>query len=316
MTTRWMAWLAVVLWSCNAAAQMPAPANCPPQVRTPTQQELQAGLRAARDRGMLWRITRDGRTSFLYGTIHVGTLAWAFPGRQVTAALMAVDTVALELDPADPQLAARLKLPTTSPPLSLTPALRDRLAQHADAACVPRELLAAMHPVMQAVTLTVLAARWQGLDPSYGQEFVLSGFARVAQRRMISLETPELQVRALIPRQAAAAERLVAQMLDQLEQGVAQRVVARLAAAWERGDLAEIEDYARWCECVASEEEQLLMQRLNDDRNPALADGIEALHRDGRAVFAAVGALHMSGAQALPALMQARGFSVRRVPLQ
>jgi hypothetical protein len=58
------------------------------------------------------------------------------------------------------------------------------------------------------------------------------------------------------------------------------------------------------------------MQTLNDDRNPALADGIEALHRDGRGVFAAVGALHMTGAKALPTLLQQRGFTVRRVALQ
>ena len=92
--------------------------------------------------------------------------------------------------------------------------------------------------------------------------------------------------------------------------------MARLAAAWERGDLDEIADYARWCECVANDKDRQLMQRLNDDRNPALADGIEALHREGRQVFAAVGALHMTGPQALPTLMRARGFAVQRVPLQ
>ena len=35
---------------------------------------------------------------------------------------------------------------------------------------------------------------------------------------------------------------------------------------------------------------------------------IDALHREGRRVFAAVGSLHMTGAQALPKLMAARGY--------
>ena len=132
---------------------------------------------------------------------------------------------------------------------------------------------------------------------------------------MVSLESPESQMAALMPRDAADAERMVGQLIEQLEQGGVRRVIARLAAAWERGDLAELGDYERWCECVVSDEDRAQMRRLNDDRNPALADAIEALHRDGRSVFAAVGALHMTGAQALPALLQKRGFQVLRVAL-
>jgi hypothetical protein len=277
---------------------------------------LQAAAANARDRGLLWRVTRDGRTAYLYGSIHVGKLDWAFPGPRVTAALMASDTVALEIDIADPQMAARLKPPAGIATPTLAPALRERLARQADAACLPKELLGAMHPVMQAVTLTVLAARWQGLDPGYAQEFALSGFARASQRRVVSLESPELQMAALIPREAADAERLVAQLLEQLEDGSVQRVITRLAAAWEHGDLAEIEAYERWCDCIASDDDRVQMRRLNDERNPTLADAIETLHRDGRKVFAAVGALHMAGAKALPTLMQQRGFTVQRIALQ
>ncbi|MES2956798.1 MAG: TraB/GumN family protein [Pseudomonadota bacterium] len=300
----------------QAGAQTASAAACPPQAQEPTPQQLQAAAAQARDRGLLWRITRDGRTSYLYGSIHVGKLDWAFPGPQVRAALQASDTVALEIDVGDPQMAERMKPPASFAAPVLTPALRERLARLADAACVPRELLATLHPVMQAITLMVLAARWQGLDPSFAQEFALSGFARAGQRRVVSLESPELQMAVLIPRDAADAERMVVQMVEQLEQGSVPRVIARLASAWERGDLADVGDYERWCDCVASDDDRLQMQRLNDDRNPALADGIEALHRDGRKVFAAVGALHMTGAKALPDLLARRGFSVQRVALQ
>ena len=297
-----------------ASAQTAAPA-CPPQAQPPTPQQLQTAAANARDRGMLWRLTRDGRTSYLYGSIHVGKLDWAFPGPQLRAALAATDTLALEIDVGDPQMAARMQPPASFTPPVLAPALRERLARQADAACVPRELLAAQHPVMQVLTLTVLAARWQGLDPGYAQEFVLSGLARAGQRRVVSLESPESQLAVLIPQGAAEAERVVEHMLDQLEQGTALRGITRLAAAWERGDLTELADYERWCDCITSEDDRLQLHRLLDDRNPGLADGIEAQHRDGRKLFAAVGALHMTGAKPLPALMQQRGFTVQRVPL-
>jgi len=314
---RWRVALLMAAASIAASAQTaPAPAPCPPQAQPATQQQLQAAAANARDRGMLWRITRDGRTSYLYGSIHLGKLDWSLPGPRVRAALLATDALALELDPGDPQIIARMQPPAGAATPKLSPALKERLARQADAACVPRELLAAQHPVMQALTLTVLAARWQGLEAGYAQELALSGLARAGQRQVVSLESPESQMAALIPRAAAEAERMVAQMLDQLEQGVALRGMARLAAAWERGDLADLADYERWCECITSDDDRRQMHRLLDDRNPGLAAGIEALHRDGRTVFAAVGALHMTGGKGLPVLLQQRGFGVERLALQ
>ncbi len=301
---------------CALAQTAPKAAPCPPQSRPPTQQQLLAAASNARDRGMLWRITRDGRSSYLYGSIHVGKLDWSFPGPQVRAALQATDTLALELDPGDPQIVARMRPPAGVTTPTLSPALKERLARQADAACLPREVLAAQHPVMQALTLTVLAARWQGLEPGYAQELVLSGLARATQRRVVSLESPESQMAALIPRAAADARHMVAQLLDQLEQGVAQRGIARLSAAWERGDLADLADYESWCECITDDDDRQQMHRLLDERNPGLAAGIETLHREGHAVFAAVGALHMTGSKAVPLLLQQRGFGVERVALQ
>ena len=55
------------------------------------------------------------------------------------------------------------------------------------------------------------------------------------------------------------------------------------------------------------------MRALNDERNPALAERIDALHSEGRPLFAAVGALHMTGPQSLLRLLAARGFRIERV---
>ena len=41
---------------------------------------LDEAQRHARDRGFLWKLEKDGRTSWLYGTVHVARLEWAFPG--------------------------------------------------------------------------------------------------------------------------------------------------------------------------------------------------------------------------------------------
>jgi uncharacterized protein YbaP (TraB family) len=89
----------------------------------------------------------------------------------------------------------------------------------------------------------------------------------------------------------------------------------RLAQAWADGDLGALEDYPNWCRCADTESQRALLRRLNDERNAAMAERIDALHGQGRRVFAAVGALHMTGPQALPLLLAQRGFEVQRVGL-
>jgi uncharacterized protein YbaP (TraB family) len=62
--------------------------------------------------------------------------------------------------------------------------------------------------------------------------------------------------------------------------------------------------------------ERELKKRLLDDRNPNLAERIDALHGSGKQVFAAVGSLHMFGTMGLPALMSKRGYHVELVELK
>lgn len=278
--------------------------SCPPPVP-------QAASTAERDRGLLWRITRDGRSSWLYGTLHVGKPAWRRLGPQLAAALRAADVLALEIDPSDPELLQALH--ELQPPALLPPELQQRLDQAYGRACLSPESMATLHPLLQATTLTVLEARWMGLDPAYAMEQLLAAQVRASGRRVVSLETVAQQKAALVPADPAEALSALEHSLAQLEDRSARRVLERMAAAWERGDLAALEDYESWCECVATEDDRAFMRKLNDERNGPLADGIEAQHRLGRRVFAAVGALHMTGPQSLPLLMAQRGFRVERV---
>lgn len=291
----------------GTAAAAAAPA-CPPSVQGGGPPPAGA---VARDRGYLWRVSRDGRSSWLFGTLHVGKPAWRRFGPQLSAALRSSDVLALEIDPGDPALLAALA--DIQPPANLPPALEARLAKAYERACVAPESLATLHPVLQATTLIVLEARWLGLDPLFALEMTLSQQARSQGRKVVSLETASQQKAALVPDDAAEALLLLEQSLTQLEDQSGRRVMARLAQAWENGDLQALEDYERWCECASSDSERAFMRKLNDERNPPLADGIEAQHKQGRRVFAAVGALHMTGPQSLPLLLEQRGFKVERI---
>ena len=72
-----------IAWLSGAHART----DCPPVPQPPTQEQLAEGFRTAKDRGAMWTLTKDGRTSYLYGTLHVGRMAWAFPGPKLLQAL-------------------------------------------------------------------------------------------------------------------------------------------------------------------------------------------------------------------------------------
>ena len=290
----------------STASAPAARADCPPAL--PTHAESSA---APRDRGVLWRATRDGRTLYLFGTLHVGKPNWRRLGPITSAALRASDVLALEVDPSDPALIKAMA--DIRPPQPLPDELQARLTRAFERACLATEALATLHPVLQATTLTVMEARWLGMDSSYAMEQVLSAQVRALGRRVVALESVATQIQALVPDDEAEARTLLDQSLQQLEDRSARRVLERLAAAWDKGDLAGLEDFENWCECAASETDRAFLRKLNDERNPPLADGIESQHRQGRRVFAAVGALHMTGPQSLPLLLAQRGFKVERV---
>jgi uncharacterized protein len=315
---RWRAWLLgmACCWSAHAhgadAASAPAAAACPPVTQAPTPEQIEAAQRDARDRGFLWRITKQGRSSYLFGTLHLGRLPWIFAGPRLRDALANTDTLALELDLTDPAVLRNPPAAATKPMVLAEP-LRARLARQIAAACVPETALQRLNPLMQAITLTVLAARWEGLDAAFAQEIVLANGARAAQRPIVSLESAQTQLALLLPSDAAEAQRLLDQTLAQLEKGRARPLLRRLAEAWAEGRIDEIENYAQWCECADTPQDRAFLRRLNDDRNAPMADRIDAMHRGGKRVLAAVGALHMTGERGLPRLMAARGYKVERL---
>ncbi|WOB08049.1 TraB/GumN family protein [Piscinibacter gummiphilus] len=307
--------LAVAVLALHAQAQ-----DCPP-APAPSAEAVARASEQPRDRGFLWRLRKDGRTSWLYGTIHLGRLEWVFPGPRVSNALRASDVVAFELDFSDTALVQRLQdglgAAARDPAAPVLPDdLAERLRRQLRAACAPLELQQALPPEMLAATLTLMAARRDGLDAGYAIDPALAQLARREGKEVVSLETPEQQIGLLRSESAAELRESLDKMLGDLERGRVRPLLRRVATAWEQGRAAELSGYRRWCECARTPQERKALTALLDDRNGPMAERIDALHAGGKTVFAAVGSLHMFGLKALPALMAARGYEVTRVELQ
>lgn len=313
--------LLAALWLCATAgpvaAQASAPTDCPPSPSMPTAEERARAAEQARDRGFLWRISKGGKSSYLYGTIHLAKKEWMVPGPRVSAALRASQVVAFELDITDTALMRRLQSGLAAQPgepgADLPADLAARLRERVRAACAPPEMMSAMSPEMVGATLVLMSARRDGLDASYGIDPALAHVARSLKKTVISLETPELQLKLMRSTSAAELREGMDKMLGDLEHDRARPLLLRVARVWAEGRADELERYREWCECADSERERTTLKAMLDDRNPAMADRIDALHAEGKTVFAAVGSLHMFGPAALPALMAERGYRVERI---
>lgn len=290
-------------------------AACPPPAPTLTPERIAQGMKNAPARGPLWRIEKNGRTSWLYGTIHAARMQWVFPGPGVMTAMRQSDTLALELNPMD---ADSLKPLTGSPGAQavarvLDPLRHARLNRQVNLACLPPSALDALRPAIRVAALLVLNARNDGLYLDFGIDSVLAGISQALKKPIVALETAGDQLVLVAGRNEDEERRVVDSALDELESGNSRQQVVELAQAWASADLDTLNAYPTWCQCMDSPEAKAFMKRMLDDRNVLIAQKIDRLHAGGQRVFTGVGVLHMIGEQGLPALMRAQGYRVEAV---
>ncbi len=289
--------------------------DCPPQPQALSPQHFTAAQQQARDRGFLWQVSKGGHSSYLYGTLHVGRDNWLAAGPALAQALRASTTLALELDPLDPELGVRMgQALALAPVRPMAAETRERLLQQMRLQCMPEESVAQVPAELLLAGLALNLARRAGLDAQFGSEVFLSLTARASGMPVVSLETVELQLQALLAADATEAAQMLADGLKELESGHAREGLMELVSMWESGDVQRLDTYEQWCACVVTPMQKLQMQRLLEGRNPAMADRMDAMHRSGLRVFAAVGSLHMSGPRGLPALLVQMGYEIKRLP--
>lgn len=279
---------------------------------------LGSGLAAAKGPLYLWevRAPEGGVKAWLFGTVHVCDAA-CFPlPAEVRAALAAADTLALELDPQDPRLAARMsesaRLPAgQSLNEALPPALRPRLAQAAARLGVSVEALQPFKPWLVATLLSLRAAQMAGYRTDQGVDLWLAAAARRQGLQTVALESVERQLEALEAGGEAAQLANLAETVRLIESGAAAAFFSDMVAAWRRGDAARLDRLVR--EEAATPDMAPMLAELLEARNQEMAQQIAARIAAGERPFVAVGAGHFGGAGGLLVEMTRRGFQLRQV---
>lgn len=254
----------------------------------------------------LWEVTGPrGNQAWLFGTIHALSRPVAWRSAKIDAALAKADRIVLEIDPREDQaemsreFAALARTPGHPPLAQRVPhGLRPRLAALLTKAGRRESDFAEIETWAAALTL----ARAGDADSANGVDRAVAKLA--GGRPVIELEGTRGQLRLFDTLPEQEQRELLAAVVTN-----PQAAGSSPAEAWRRGDMAAIERETRRGLLADPE----LRTVLFTQRNRAWVERIAAMLAAGQRPFVAVGGAHMAGPEGLPALLAAKGFTVRRV---
>lgn len=268
---------------------------------------------------LLWEVTSKSTTVYLLGTIHVGNASMYPLPPAVEKAYSRAQVLALEADPGDPTaLLMAMGTVMYQPPETLErnvpPALFQQVREALNASGLPMELAQSMKPYMVSMTLTMMEAARLGFDASLGVDLHLVNRARRDGKRIVELESMAMQLAMLdgMPKETQAA--MLESTIKGMKSGSLKRDLETMIDAWRTGNAEKMDDAAtREMKTMPARVSRDLQDAMFDRRNRAMADKIVQMLNGAEVVLVGVGAGHMTGSTGLVALLQARGFSVRRL---
>lgn len=260
----------------------------------------------------LWRVQKGDLDGWLFGTVHVlpDGVAWRTP--RIDAAIDKADRLVLEVGNLDDQAAVmatfeRLGRSPALPPIAerVAPDARDALDQLATKGTAQPDVLRPYESWAAAMLLSAAIQRTLDVSETNGVEPTLTARFRAAGKSIEGLETVEAQFRAFDTLPEATQRRMLGEVIvDSDEMGP---MFDGIVKAWMKGDIDAI---AR-ADIGRRKPDPTVEAAVLVTRNKAWAEKIAAMH--GRP-FIAVGTAHLAGADNLIALLEARGFTVTRLP--
>lgn len=273
---------------------------------------LLAGAAAAAQPA-LWEVEGRGNRVWLFGSVHAlpqGGFAVEGP---LAEALAEAETVCLEIDTSgatEAEIAAQTMARAVDAEgrglFDLLGPDAARARELAAAAGIELAPFAPFEPWFAGVTIAVLALQQHGFDVEHGVEQLIEQAALRGGKRRCGLETFDEQLGFLDGLDPATQRHILLQALA--EAGEVEVQVRRMLADWQAGDVTAL---ARQLE-EEFEDYPGLDERLVYARNARWAERVGAMLDGGDDVLLVVGVLHLVGPRGLPALLEQRGFRVRR----
>ncbi|MGZ9044313.1 MAG: TraB/GumN family protein [Telluria sp.] len=272
------------------------------------------------DRGALFKVTSQGRTMHLFGTMHVGVPAFYPLEPRIEQVVSKASTLALEIDAGrDPAMLARavrqhgLLAPGEALTARMAPAQKLRLEKMLARTGIPLSQVAGMKPWLVATMLALAEYGAQGYSPELAVENHLTQLARTHGVPVTELESLDGQLSLFSRLGEAEQMRFLDEVLAMIEDGRQGAEVREIIKAWSGADRAALDAVARRVEEDQSTSGRFLYKVLLVERNATMADKLAQLIAQKNNSVAAVGVLHLVGKKSVPELLRARGMTVERI---
>ncbi len=267
----------------------------------------------------VWKVTREGRSFYLGGTIHL-LRAQDFPlPAEFDHALAASAKLVFETDITRVQsletqqalLARGMFMDGRTLQQVLSPAAWKVAQDYCAKAGLPLEQFGMMKPWLFALMMAVMELQKLGVTME-GVDLHLHKQGREAGKTFGELETFERHIDLLVNMGAGEESAMIEKSVDDLKD--LGRVLPETIAAWRSGNLPKIDELLLR---DTRRKYPKIHRALLADRNAAWLPKLEALLATPEVEFVLVGAGHLPGSDGLMALLKARGCTIEavRVPV-
>ncbi|MBN8431239.1 TraB/GumN family protein [Microbulbifer salipaludis] len=273
---------------------------------------------AANDRGLLLEATKEKKTVYLLGSIHLADESF-YPLREtIEQAYRESDVLVVEADvlamESDPLLQQKVMLESLYPPGEqlkdhISAEVYAQLQQWLKKRRIPEANFNRMRPAIAMITLSLIEMQARGLDPKAGIDRHFLSQAHRDNARILELESVLQQIEML--NSLENPELYLKQTLEQVSD--MDRFVPRLTRAWKKGEQSDIYDLVIREGLAENPEYAPLFELLFYQRNREMAKKIQEFSERHNTLFVVVGAGHLVGAKSVTEYLEQAGFSVQQI---
>lgn len=269
---------------------------------------------AAADRGLLFKIEKDGKVSYLLGTVHAWKREWLPLPAPVESAFAEAKTLAVEADVAKIDMGAAVQrmMLTGNETLEkrLGTALYQRTTTESIKLGIPEAAINKMKPWGAMLAMAGVQLQQLGFSAEVGIDAYLMQKARAAGKAIIELESGEQQLAMLDSLSPRVQSAMLSDFLANIER--TPQVIDGVVVAWKSGDTGRLgalnDKNFNDPEAKREFEDKFLYQR-----DVGMTRKIDELLRQPGPHFIAVGSLHVVGPRSIVEQLKAKGFRVEQI---
>ncbi|MDF3037137.1 MAG: hypothetical protein K0S28_2411 [Paucimonas sp.] len=266
--------------------------------------------------GILYRVSHQGNTAWLYGTIHVGMESVNPLDGGIRDKLAGADALAVEVNIGGVDVQAAIaRHALYSPGDTIDKHLSAKavalLRTSLERAGIPWELAAGMKPWFVTNLLMLRELEGAGYSAIRGTEVYLLEAAKNAGKPVVEIESADGQFAMFSSMTDSQQERYLVENLEELDSGEAIAKVRELFDAWAMSDAGKMAALLNEMLKDESFTARFTQREVIGKRNPLMARKIAALMKKHKSLFVGVGALHLIGDGNVAQLLKKMGMDVQ-----